>query len=345
MALPGFRGTTTAPSRVSADTLVDIDRGPHHDDLPARLSPSRPGVQLASWVAHHRAQIEQLLRVHGGLRFRGFGPMTPDRLREVLQAIGSEPLAYGERSSPRLEVSDRVYTSTEHPADQPIFLHNENSYQQTWPLRIAFACVVPSGTGGETPVADVRRVLRAISPRTRAAFAERQVMYIRNFRDGLGLPWRTVFQTDDRAAVEAYCAAAALTTEWIGDRLRTRAVRPAIRRHPLTGEDVWFNHALFFHHASWDPAVRDALLGQHAPDDLPSHACYGDGAAIEPDVLDEVRAAYDAATICEPWQPGDLVLLDNMLVAHGRRPFTGARTIIAAMADPSSGEAPAAAGV
>ena len=29
-------------------------------------------------------------------------------------------------------------------------------------------------------------------------------MYVRNFGDGFGLDWRTVFQTDDRAAVEAH---------------------------------------------------------------------------------------------------------------------------------------------
>jgi hypothetical protein len=60
---------------------------------------------------------------------------------------------------------------------------------------------------------------------------------------------------------------------------------------------------------------------------------YGDGSPIEPKVLDQLRAAYNAETVSFPWQKGDLLMLDNMLVAHGRSPFVGPRQILVGMAE------------
>ena len=86
----------------------------------------------------------------------------PTGLEEIIRALCGEALEYRERSSPRHSVAGRVYTSTDYPPAYPIFLHNENSYQKTWPLKIFFLCETPSETGGETPIADCRRVLARI---------------------------------------------------------------------------------------------------------------------------------------------------------------------------------------
>jgi alpha-ketoglutarate-dependent taurine dioxygenase len=162
-------------------------------------------------------------------------------------------------------------------------------------------------------------------------------MYVRNYGEGCGLPWQTVFQTDDRGVVEAYCAEHELEFEWKGAAaLRTRAVRPAIVRHPRTGEDVWFNHATFFHVSTLAEPLREALLAQFAEQDLPNNTYYGDGSPIEPEVLDELRAAYLEETIIFPWRRGDVLFMDNVLMAHGRRPFVGERRILVGMAQPFS---------
>lgn len=50
-------------------------------------------------------------------------------------------------------------------------------------------------------------------------------MYMRNFGDGFGLPWQTVFQTTEKAKVEAYCRIHDIKVEWKeGERLRTYQV-------------------------------------------------------------------------------------------------------------------------
>jgi len=321
--------------RVSEESLVKTgsleEGGPA---FPLVVEPNVEGLDPAGWAGQHREWIEERLADHGALLFRGFGIGSAERFQEFLAAACGEPLEYTERSSPRSTVAGHIYTSTEHPADQEIFLHNEQSYNLRFPRKIVFFCLTPPREQGATPIADCRRVLAGIDPAVRRRFAERQYLYARSFGGGLGLPWQTAFQTSDRAAVEAYCRSNQIDFEWrSGDRLRTRQVRPVVARHPRTGELSWCNHATFFHVSTLSPAVRDRLLAGLAVEDLPNSTWYGDGAAIEPEVLDELRALYRSEQRRFAWRQGDVLLLDNLLVAHGREPFAGERRILTGMAD------------
>ena len=165
-------------------------------------------------------------------------------------------------------------------------------------------------------------------------------MYVRNFGDGFGLDWQTVFQTDDQAAVEAHCRKSGIQVEWKpGNRLRTRAVRPAVTRHPKTGEPLWFNHATFFHVSTLESGIRESLLEEFAEDELPANTYYGDGTPIEPETLEHLRALYLREMRSFPWEKGDVLLLDNMMVAHGRAPYRGARKVLVGMAEPITRDA------
>lgn len=321
---------------VSSEALVRFSSLPT-GELPLLVEPATPGVDLMAWAASNRELLEEKLRQHGGILFRGFNLQGPEDLEAFIRSVSGESLEYRERSSPRTAVKGNIYTSTDYPASQPIFLHNENSYQKEWPRKIFFFCKQPSAEGGATPIVDCRQVLARIAPEVRDRFAERKWMYVRNFGDGFGLSWQTVFQTADKAQIERHCREKGIEVEWKeGDRLRTRAVRSALVRHPKTGEPVWFNHATFFHVSTLEPDVRDALQAEFADGELPSNTYYGDGTPIEPEVMDHLRAAYRSATVSFPWQKSDLLMLDNMLVAHGRAPYAGAREILVGMADPVS---------
>ena len=74
-------------------------------------------------------------------------------------------------------------------------------------------------------------------------------------------------------------------------------------------------------------------------EDLPYNTYYGDGSAIEADTLAEVQAAYDAETVGFDWEPGDVLLVENMITAHGREPFEGQRSILVSMSDPIGSDA------
>jgi alpha-ketoglutarate-dependent taurine dioxygenase len=301
--------------------------------LPLLIEPAAGGVDLENWILSHPEFVETQLERFGGVLFRGFDIKSADELARLIQSLAGKPLGYHERSSPRTEVGRNVYTSTDYPARKSINLHNENSYQDNWPLKIFFLCTTPAQRGGMTPLADCRRVLARLSRETRQRFMTKKWMLVRNFNDGFGLSWQMGFQTEDPVAVERYCRENQIQVEWKdGLRLRTTATRSAIVRHPRTGEQIWFNHVMFFHVSSFETGLRNALLREFGPYDLPSNTFFGDGSSIEPDVMDEIREAYERETVMFPWQRGDLLVLDNMLVAHGRTPYEGPRQILVGMA-------------
>ena len=326
------------PIEVSKDNLVRAECFQPDASLPLVIRPLVNGIDPAAWATTNRSWIEQQLSVHGGVLFRNFNISSVELFRRFIAAVaGNEPLAYNERSSPRMAVGDNIYTSTDYPANHSIFLHNENSYQQSWPMYIFFYCNTPASEGGETPIADCRKVYERISSNVRERFIERKWMYVRNFGEGFGLPWQTVFQTSDPGVVEEHCRENGIQVEWrSGNRLRISAIRNVVITHPRTGEPVWFNHATFFHVTTLEPSVRAALLADYEGADLPTNTFYGDGSPIEPEVLDELREAYRRETIAFPWQANDVLLLDNMLAAHGRAPYTGERKVLVGMAHPCS---------
>lgn len=248
-------------------------------------------------------------------------------------SFGDPLLSYEFGSTPRSKVEQGVYTSTEYPAHQWIPLHNEQAYTRQWPMRIWFYCQTAASEGGETPIADSREVYRRLDPAIRQRFINKELMYVRNYGNGLDVPWQQVFNTEDPTEVERYCRSQDIAWSWKEDgELRTHQVCQAIATHPRTGDTVWFNQAHLFHVSALEADVRDALLAVVDEEDLPRHVYYGDGSPIEDDILDEIRAVYDSVTVSFPWQQGDVLMLDNMLTAHGRAPFKGPRRVVVAMA-------------
>ncbi|BAS60153.1 taurine catabolism dioxygenase TauD/TfdA (plasmid) [Leptolyngbya boryana NIES-2135] len=329
-------GTTSRKSvKVSQSALIQTSHllG---TSIPLVIQPTVESMDLIAWATSNRETIEALFLQHRALLFRGFKIKSAEQFNQFVQATAQgELLSYRDRSSPRHEVEGKIYTSTDYPAQERIFLHNEGTYWLTYPLKIYFCCLTVAEQGGETPIADTQKVLQRLAPQIRDRFTEKKVLYVRNYNDGFGLTWQTVFQTDDKAVVEDYCRRNAIEFEWKpGDRLRTRQVRDAIAKHPITGELTWFNHAAFFHISTLEPTIRHALLTEFKEEELPQNTYYGDGSEIEPEVLDAIREAYHQETIIFPWQAGDILLLNNMLVAHGRRPYSGARKVLVGMAEP-----------
>jgi alpha-ketoglutarate-dependent taurine dioxygenase len=309
--------------------------------LPLLCEPEAPGVSLPAWAERHRALIESKLHEHGAILFRNFPVASAAEFNQCIDAMSGGALEYRFRASPRTQVDPalNIYTSTDYPEDQKIFPHNEHSYSPVFPLRLFLWCDIPAACKGETPIGDTRDIFRAIDPAVREKFARKKIMYIRNYGDGFGLPWQTVFQTEDRAQVEAYCAGVGISVEWKADgRLRTRQVGPAIVKHPRTSEALWFNHATFFHVSTLPAHVRDALRADFDDDDLPQNTCYGDGSPIEAEVLEHLREVYRQAMIEFPWQRGDVLLLDNMLAVHARNEYQGSRRILVSMAEAFQGK-------
>jgi alpha-ketoglutarate-dependent taurine dioxygenase len=303
--------------------------------LPLVIEPCVNDLDPLAWAETQREFIAHELDQHGALLFRAFDIHSVERFEQFIRATSNGALPYSERTSPRSQVSGNIYTSTDYPASESIFLHNEQSYNVQFPLKIYFFCVTPATGGGETPIADTRKILNAIRSDIRDRFSKQGYVYTRNFGNGFGLSWQQAFQTSNKADVEHYCSQHEITCTWLDDDgLRTTQLRRAIARHPRTGDRAWFNHATFFHISTLNPVMRDFLLSEFAEEDLPNNTYYGDGSRIEPDVLDHLRQAYLREKVVFPWQQFDVLMVDNMLASHAREPFSGNRRVVTGMADP-----------
>jgi alpha-ketoglutarate-dependent taurine dioxygenase len=320
---------TRQAERVVMTSLFDGER------LPLLCRPAFAGVDLVDWAGHNRELIDARLMEHGAILFRGFDVQGIDGFDHCVKAVSGGALEYLFRASPRTQITRQfnIYSSTDYPKDQRIFPHNEHSYSPVFPMHLYFYCELPSQTGGETPLGDTRELLRRIDPAVREELRRRRIMYVRNYGDGMGLPWQTVFQSTEREEVEAYCARIGIRAEWkSNNRLRTRQVGPAIVRHPRSGEEVWFNHGTFFNALTLPQTLRAALIAEFGPDDLPQNTFYGDGEPIPDAVIRHLQDTYRDVMVEFPWHKGDVVLLDNILTLHARNAFTGPRKILTAMA-------------
>jgi amino acid adenylation domain-containing protein len=324
--LKSTRRKVVAPTSMIKESLLRADV-----NLPLVIEAAVDALSLSEWTRNNRDSIVQKLRNHGAILFRGFNVSSVEEFEQFLRLLaGGDLLEYSYRSTPRSEVSGRIYTSTEYPAHQSIPLHNEMSYTREWPGMLGFFCIEAASEGGETPIADSRRVLNLIAPAIKERFISKGVMYVRNYGEALDLPWQNVFQTNERAEVEDYCRKSGIEFEWKHDVLRTSQVCQAVANHPHTGEMVWFNQAHLFHISSLESQVRESLssLGNGEP---PRNAYYGDGTPINESDLEHIREVYTKEAVVFGWQKQDILVLDNMLAAHGRRPFRGSRKLVVGM--------------
>lgn len=300
------------------------------------VGPNTSDVDLADWSRSTSPFIENLLLKHGALLFRGFDMGEVERFERFALTLCSE-LFHENGEHPRQSLSAAVYTPVFYPPEQFLLWHNENSFNQRWPRKILFACVEPAATGGETPVVDSRKVYDLIDSEIRERFENKGVMYVRNYGQGLGLDWRTVFRTNDRKEVEEQCAREGFECEWKGeDRLRTRCVRPAVVRHPQTGEPVWFTQAQHWHISCLDSGTRTAIQSLFDEPDWPRHCYYGDGSPIGDDEMTKILDVYAQLEQSFPWEPGDVLVVDNLLMAHARKPYTGKRQLLVTMGEMGS---------
>ncbi|OKH20882.1 hypothetical protein NIES593_17290 [Hydrococcus rivularis NIES-593] len=324
-----------APKAISLSSgqLVNLDYLQPGQTFPLVIQPRVSEIDAIAWAKNNRELIETQLLKHGAILFRDFPLDSIPDFEQFAQAICPE--LFGEYGDlPRERIGGKVYGSTPYPPDKAILFHNESSHLHRFPLKIWFFCVQPAAKGGETPIVDCRKLYHLLDPNLREKFLAKQLLYVRNYTEGLDVSWQEFFHTQDKTEVEDYCRQAAIACEWLPDGgLRTRKLSRAIAKHPKTNELVFFNQLQLHHISCLDLEVRESLLSLFGEDKLPRNVYYGDGSTIEDSVMTQIQAIYQQATVSFPWQKDDILMLDNMLAAHGRNPYIEPRKIVVAMGE------------
>jgi alpha-ketoglutarate-dependent taurine dioxygenase len=298
------------------------------------IKPDNKEFNPIEWLKENKLKIETCLHRFGGILFREFGLYSVSEFNKVVQSICPNLLDYVYRSTPRTKLGGKIYTATEYPSDRVIPMHNENSYSKSWPEKIFFFSVINASEGGETPIADSRKVYNKIDKTIREKFEQKGVLYVRNYTRGIDLGWQEVFQTDNKEEVNEFCKNHDIEAIWNnhGPELTTKQICQSTYVHPVTKDSVWFNQAHLFHSSALEDKDRLSLIQELGEENLPRNTFYGDGEQIEPHVLEHIRNIYEGAKIKFKWQKGDILMLDNVLTAHGRETYKGERKIAVAMA-------------
>ncbi|MEL6438036.1 MAG: condensation domain-containing protein [Cyanobacteria bacterium J06621_8] len=320
-----------AVSLPSSKELIKTSFLGSEETLPLVITPAVNDIDIFDWAKNEGKFLEDKLLKHGAILFRNCQLNSIADFEKLAQSICPDLFGnYGDL--PSSGVSDKVYGSTPYPEDKTILFHNESSHLHSYPQKIWFFCVQPAESGGETPIVDCREVYRILDPEVRAKLEQKQLMYVRNYIEGLDVSWEKFFKTDDKAVVEAKCRESQMEFEWLPNNgLRTRKIRPAIIKHNITQELTFFNQIQLHHIYYLDHQVRESLLSIFEAENLPRNIYYGDGSPLEVEEIEKINQAYEQATVSFPWQKGDVIMLDNLLTAHSRNPYKGKRKIVVAM--------------
>jgi alpha-ketoglutarate-dependent taurine dioxygenase len=303
----------------------------------------------ADWAARHRDALRAAVADFGCVLVHGLGLRDASETGAVFRRLAVSLMTEKEAFAPRRPYPNGVYSATPWPPNQQMCMHHELSYALKFPGLMMFACLSAARSGaarsgadgggadggGATGVADASAVLSALPPELVRRFEREGWMLDRTYHDDFGASVEEAFGTGDRHVIERYCRANAIEFEWRSDGvLHTRQRRSAVVCHPLTGQRCWFNQIAFLNERTIDPEVREYLVDLYGEDGLPFTTRFGNGDPIGEDIVQLLNETYEANTSREPWQSGDLLLVDNIRTAHSREPYEGPREVLAALADP-----------
>lgn len=302
-----------------------LDRLGYTTVRPTSTAPNLPldGDQLRSMLERDRCLV-----------FRDFGATIED-FEAITSALSDSFHNYrgggftvGKLSRSTVNNNSTLMTATGNTQDFPMPLHGEMYYLSEPPELIWFYCDVPVESGGQTTVGDGRQIYRDLSPETQALLRNRRICYQRRMEDG---DWQVTLQVETREQAEEFCRSQNMEITWEDDgaavtHFYTSALREA------GGELVYINSLLLL--ALGEQALRAQSATEAAAMKLNFVVRWEDGSPIGPEVLKEIASACARNEAEVSWKKGDMILVDNRSVMHGRRGSNGQdRRILVRMGD------------
>jgi alpha-ketoglutarate-dependent taurine dioxygenase len=321
---------------VKGDSLsINVDISP----FPAVFQAGN-GMEIEDFIKYYKREEEEIGRLlldKGAILFRGLPIHSKETFQYLVDSLALRFIDYLDATSPRTKLSGNVYTSTEFTNTRSISMHNELSYSAKWPGKLFFCCIQTAETGGETTLAEGRKIMQKMDPCIVDEIEKRQLRYVRNLHSGSGIghSWQHAFETTDRRTLEDKCKMLSIQYRWKAkDQLELVQTRKGVVHHPRTRERFWFNQIDQFHPSTLGAENYKAFLQVFGKEEnFPMYVCFGDGGRIPDEMVNEILQTIDSEVVANPWTAGDLLLLDNLLVLHGRRPYTGKREVLVSMTE------------
>ena len=278
------------------------------------------------WATSEATAVKAALEKSGAIIFRGFPVKSAEDFDAFTQVFDYDEFTYEESLSNavRINLTRRVFTANEAPPDVEIFLHHEMAQTPVYPQKIFFCCLSAAEQGGASPLCRsdlLYAKFKSEHPEWAAMFVERGLKYNTHMpadddeQSGQGRSWMSTLSVSNRAEAEARLGELGYSGSWQddGSLVTTSPQLPAVRQLD-DGSESFFNQ------------VIAAYYGWKRRDDssLPV-LTFGDDELIPEEILDTIVELSRQFVYAAQWQDGDIALVDNYRVMHGRYPYSGAK--------------------
>ncbi|MFE7275920.1 TauD/TfdA family dioxygenase [Streptomyces sp. NPDC057623] len=290
-----------------------------------------PGDAPFSWLHDMAATLRDHMLVRGAVLVHGLPLDGPDSLAKAREALGIAGHTPTEAFNNRSDFGNGILSPINWPNDRVICPFQESSFSRTFPSVVLTACITPPDGAGQSYLSDTRRIADHLPAHLADRVRAGGWTMARSFHEGFGITWQEAFSVADRAALDELFEATGIEPEWLPDgTLYTVRHRPGFIDHPATGEECWFNQISFLNAGNLDPVERDIMtdaFGEY----LPMNTFFGDGSPLSEEDLTAIQHAYDSVRTGVPWDRGDLLITDNIIMAQGRSKFEGSPEFLIAL--------------
>ncbi len=302
-------------------------------EFPAVIEATNKAEDPYAWLSQQREDLLGQLDRQGAVLLRGFALHSDTDFDRAISAFELPAFTYAESLSNavRKNRTDKVFTANEAPPEIEIFLHHEMAQTPRYPSKLFFFCELAPGGGGATPLCRSDLLLQAMRkhmPEFVSRCEQHGLRYTNimpldaDAQSGQGRSWKSTLSSDSQAGAEARLEVLGYSWQWLddGSLKATTPVLPAVKTLE-SGTEVFFNQLIAAFMGWKDSRNRHEKVVR-----------FGDSSEIADEDMQQVVSLAKQFTYDLQWQTGDMAVVDNFLVMHGRRPFTGERRVLASLA-------------
>ena len=257
-------------------------------------------VENISLLELNKEEIINLFKSYGVLLFRGF-ETDVDTFAEFSNSLSTDFLDYTGGAFNRKKINEEPTILTVTDFKHEVKLHGEMYYTKKPPLMIWFFCANPPLQDGETILCDGEQFFHELSSSMKDLLNRKKLKFSGTLNKE---DWQKKYKTNDFYLVKEICKSNGMEVEINEDEsIKRQFVTSAIHKS-RTGQDYVFINSLL--------AAKNLN---------PKHVCFDDDSEITDEIMSELNEIAERITIEISWQKGDIMMIDNTRIMHGRRAF------------------------
>ncbi|MDJ0725042.1 MAG: TauD/TfdA family dioxygenase [Prochloraceae cyanobacterium] len=245
--------------------------------------------------------IIDLFKAYGVLLFRGFKAGC-DQFLEFSNSLSTDFMDYTGGYLKRQVINDNPTLLSVNDFNSAIGLHGEMYYQKQHPAMLWFYCDRPPVKDGQTIVCDGIQFYNELSDTLKDLFQQKKIKYPSKLSKE---EWQRRYKTEDIETAIKMCVDNGLQVKMNQDESMSRFYSCPAVYPSRSQEDLVFINLIIAAKKANPNAVR-----------------FEDDSEINEEIVSELNEIASRITVEIDWQKGDILMVDNYRVMHGRRAFS-----------------------